>query len=126
MFPLIEWTPKVDAGGKPKESLFYINKYLVKDKDGKNISQTIMITDQDLEQEGPTKIFTPMPDSINVEWAWVNLADRKPEPIDFKMRMVSVQEINSINEYILDHKKTVVQDVLETMGGSMDNDSSFM
>jgi len=78
-FPVIQWTPKVDANGTPKEFLIYHNKYIEKNDQGEDTVQDIYLSDHDLEQDSATKIFTPMPNSVSVEFGWVNVADRNPE-----------------------------------------------
>lgn len=99
-FPLLQWTPRYNVDGTPMETLIYHNRYLVTGDDGVNTVQDVYVSDQDLNQEGSTRVFSPQPNSISVEWAWVNLAHRHSEPLDLSLRMVSVPEINSINNYL--------------------------
>jgi hypothetical protein len=99
-YPVIEWTPRLDANGNPVEMLVVHNQYLIKNDDGQDIVQDVYLSDKQLNQDGPTKIFTPMPNSVNVEWAWVNLKERPPQPIDFKLKMMTLPEINSVNNFL--------------------------
>lgn len=99
-FPLLQWTPRYNVDGTPMETLIYHNRYLVTGDDGVNTVQDVYVSDQDLNQEGSTRVFAPQPNSISVEWAWVNLAHRHSEPLDLNLRMVSVPEINSINNFL--------------------------
>jgi hypothetical protein len=48
-----------------------------------------------------------MPNSVNVKWAWVNLVERQPQTIDFKLNMMTLPEINSVNNFLEDQKNIV-------------------
>lgn len=118
-FPVIQWTPRVDAKGNATEMLVYHNKFMVKDDEGVETMQELYLSDQDLNQEGPTKIYTPQPNSVSVEWAWVNLADRQPQPLDFKVKMMTLPEINEVNSYLDDPAHNTVNPL------AVGNESSF-
>lgn len=67
-FPLVQWTPKLDHNGEQVESLVYFNSYLVQQSDGSYKGESRVVLDSDLNQEGPTKVFTPMPNTYAAHW----------------------------------------------------------
>jgi hypothetical protein len=86
--------------------------------------EDVYVSDKQLNQDGPTKIFTPMPNSVNVEWAWVNLKERQPQPIGFKLKMMTLPEINAVNNF-LDNQQDIVKDVITAVaGGQIDGKTS--
>ena len=96
---MIQWTPKVDANGEAIETLLFRNQFYIQDEQGNYIKQERYISDADLNQEGDLKIFTPQPNSFKVEWVYLNLLDTPNPAINFKIKMVSLPEINAINNF---------------------------
>jgi hypothetical protein len=99
-FPLIQWKPRKDFYGNPIESLVYVNKFYVQDNSGRTVKKEVIHSDESLNQNGDTKIFTPMPNSYSVHWAWVNHGKRHAQPINLNVKFVSLPEINAINNFI--------------------------
>lgn len=126
-FPLVQWTPRLNHNGEQVESLVYFNSYLVQQSDGSYKGESSVVLDSDLNQEGPTKVFTPMPNTYAAHWQWINLDARHAEPISLKVKWVSLSEINAINEFLEDHQESETPVATKTTNqGQYIHTSSFL